>query len=86
LRQQITRAATGTAFFMYQLEGATTDSSRYGLIRSILNDYTQTTPAEMQALASRYLVRGSGWRLAVVPPGVGIAGVTSGAGGAPPAR
>ena len=67
LRQQITRAATGSAYFMYQLEGATADPSRFGAIRSLLQDYTVTTPAEMQALAARYLVQRNAWRLAVVP-------------------
>lgn len=78
LRQQITRAATGTAFFMYQLEGATADPSRFGAIRSILSDYTVTTPAQIQDLARRYLVRGASWRMAVVPQGVSVAGVTAG--------
>ncbi len=67
LRQQITRAATGSAYFMYQLEGATADPSRFAAIRSLLQDYTVTTPAEMQALAARYLAPAAAWRLAVVP-------------------
>ncbi len=75
LRQQITRAATGTAFFMYQLEGATADPSRFGAVRSILSDYTVTSPARMQELARRYLIPAASWRLAVVPPGVAVAGV-----------
>ncbi|MBC2667409.1 insulinase family protein [Novosphingobium flavum] len=83
LRQQITRAATGTAFFMYQLEGATADPSRFGAIRTILQDYTVTTPAQMQDLARRYLVPNTAWRLAVVPPGVNVAGVSAPAGQAP---
>ncbi len=67
LRQQITRASTSSAFFMYQLEGATTDPSRIASIRTLLGDYTQTTPEKMQALAKRYLDPGKGWRLAVLP-------------------
>jgi hypothetical protein len=67
LRQQITRAATGSAFFMYQLEGATVDPSRFSAIGSLLSDYTVTTPQAMQALAQRYLVKDKSWRLAVVP-------------------
>jgi len=86
LRQQITRAATGTSFFMYQLEGATADPSRFGAVRTILSDYTVTTPARIQELARRYLVRGQAWRLAVVPPGVAVAGVTPAAAGGPASR
>jgi len=74
LRQQITRAATGSAFFMYQLEGATGDPARYGLIRSILQDYSVTSPAQMQELARHYLRNGSAWRLAVLPQGQALAG------------
>ncbi|MET1755641.1 insulinase family protein [Novosphingobium sp. RD2P27] len=67
LRQQVTRAASSSAFFMQQLEGATTDPSRIDSLRTILTDYTQTTPAAMQALAARYLGREKSWQLAVMP-------------------
>lgn len=84
LRQQITRASTSTAFFMFQVEGGTDDPSRFGAVRSILTDYTQVTPADVQALARQFLVRGKSWRLAVIPQGQALAtgaGVPS-AGGA----
>lgn len=83
LRQQITRASTSTAFFMYQVEGGTDDPSRFGAVRSILTDYTRITPAEVQALAQRYLVRDKSWRLAVIPQGQALA---TGAGGAQAGR
>jgi zinc protease len=73
LRQQITRAATSSAFFMYQLEGATADPSRFTAIRTLLPDYTVTTPGAMQALASHYLTRDHAWRLAIVPQGQSLA-------------
>jgi zinc protease len=69
LRQRVTRAATSSAFFMYQLKGATADPSRIAGVRSIMRDYTVTTPQQMQALAARYLGPGKGWRVAVVPAG-----------------
>lgn len=69
LRQQLSRAATGSAFFMYQLEGATEDQRRFAAIRTILPDYTRTTPEAMQALARKYLSQGRSWRLAVIPQG-----------------
>jgi len=82
LKQQITRAATSSAFFMYQLEGATADPSRYGAIRTILPDFTVTTPAAMQALAAEYLRKGHSWRVAIMPAGQRVSGS---AGGAPAA-
>ena len=76
LRQQITRATTSSAFFMGQLEGATQDPSRFAALRSLLVDYTRTTPEKMQALAQKYLDPQKGWRLAVVPQAsVAAAGV-----------
>ncbi len=73
LRQQITRATTSSAFFMNQLEGATSDPSRFAAVRSILTDYTQTTPEAMQALARKYLDPKKSWQLAVVPEAKGVA-------------
>lgn len=67
LRQQVTRAASSSAFFMSQLDGATTDPSRINWVRTVLSDYTETTPEKMQALAKRYLGRDNSWRLEVVP-------------------
>jgi zinc protease len=67
LRQQITRAASSTSFFMQQLEGATSDPSRINSVRTVLTDYTETTPAAMQALAAKYLGKDASWRLEVVP-------------------
>lgn len=67
LRQQVTRAASSSGFFMQELQGATRDPQRIGSIRTILGDYTQTTPAAMQALAARYLAKGKSWHLAVLP-------------------
>lgn len=69
LRQQVTRAASSSAFFMSQLEGATSDPSRIGTVRTVLTDYTETTPEKMQLLAARYLGKDRSWRLAVVPEG-----------------
>lgn len=69
LRQQVTRAASSTAFFMSQLEGATGEPSRFGTVRTVLYDYTETTPQKMQVLAARYLGKDNSWRLEVMPEG-----------------
>jgi zinc protease len=67
LRQQITRAATGSAFFMYQLEGATRDPAAHRSVRTLLGDYTQTTPEQMQAAGRALSSPEKGWRLAILP-------------------
>ncbi|MFC3173841.1 M16 family metallopeptidase [Novosphingobium bradum] len=81
LKQQISRAATSSAFFMYQLEGATGDPGRFAALRSILTDYTVTTPAAMQALAAQFLRKNRSWRVAIVPQGQGLVGNGSATGG-----
>lgn len=67
LKQLITRASTGNGFYMFQLEGAANDPRKIAAIRTILNDYSQTTPERMQALAQKYLRKDKSWRLEVVP-------------------
>ncbi len=73
LRNQVTRASTGNTFWMWQLEGATTDPRRVGLVRSLLVDYSQTTPERMQALAAKYLAARPGYRAAFIPQGTQLA-------------
>ncbi|MCZ8322660.1 MAG: insulinase family protein [Novosphingobium sp.] len=77
LRQQINRASTSSAFFMYQLEGASSEPAKFAALRTLLSDYTRTTPEAMQALARKYLQPGQSWRAAVLPTGsaapVGVA-------------
>jgi len=75
LKQQITRAASSSAFFMSQLEGATYDPSRFAALNTVLFDYTRTTPAKMQELAARYLGKDHSWRLEVMPQSK-VAGTT----------
>jgi zinc protease len=67
LKQLITRASTGNGFYMFQLEGGATEPQKFADLRSILSDYSQTTPERMQAMAARYLRKDQSWRLEVVP-------------------
>ncbi|UOR08634.1 insulinase family protein [Qipengyuania flava] len=73
LRQYVSRASTGNLFWLYQLEGATQDPRRIPMLRFLLADYTQTPPAELQALAQKYFGSRAGWRLAVIPQGQTLA-------------
>lgn len=68
-RQLIERALTGHSFWMSMLKGASFDQRRADSVRFLLDDYTETTPERMQALAAKYLVDSKAWRLEVVPEG-----------------
>ncbi|MFM5929484.1 MAG: M16 family metallopeptidase [Novosphingobium sp.] len=83
LRQLIARAATGSNYYMVQLQGATQRPSLFAALRSVLVDSTVTTPEAMQALAKKYLVQQKSWRLAVLPKGQTLA---DGGGVAPATR
>jgi zinc protease len=67
LRQLLNRLETGHTFWLNQVEGATTDPNKVRLLPSIMNDYTVSTPAEMQALAAKYLQPGKAFRVEVLP-------------------
>ena len=69
LRQTIRRASSGNLFWLLQVEGATVDPRRLATVRTLLLDYSQTTPEAMQALAAKYFAGREGWRLAVLPQG-----------------
>ncbi|TNE58374.1 MAG: insulinase family protein, partial [Sphingomonadales bacterium] len=73
LSQLYSRAATSNMFWLLQLEGATTDPSRIGLVRTLLSDYSNTRPEIMQFLARRYLAARPGWQMAIIPEGQELA-------------
>ena len=73
LGQMIRRASTGNQFWLYNMEGAAFEPERLGTLRSLLADYTQTTPQVMQFLAQRYFSERSPMRLAVIPEGQKLA-------------
>jgi zinc protease len=83
LGQLIRRASTGNQFWLYNLEGATQDPQRVVLLRTLLADYSQTSPQVMQFLADRYLAKGAPFRLAIIPEGQTLAEAppATGAGG-----
>lgn len=86
LGQLIRRASTGNQFWLYNLEGAAFDPQRVILLRSLLADYSQTTPQMMQFLAERYLAKGTPFRLAVIPEGQTLAEAPAGGAGTNAAR
>ncbi|WP_296720586.1 pitrilysin family protein [Erythrobacter sp.] len=78
LAQLIRRASTGNQFWLYNLEGATTDPQRVALLRTLLADYSQTSPQVMQFLADRYFANGVPFRLAIIPEGQELAEAPAG--------
>lgn len=86
LGQLIRRASTGNQFWLYNLEGATQDPQRVTLLRTLLADYSQTSPEAMQFLAERYLGGDTPFRLAVIPEGQSLAEMPAGGARANAAR
>ena len=72
-KQLLERALSGHQFWMNMLEGATQDPVRIAKLRTLLPDYTETTPEKMRELAARYLASRKGWRMAVIPEGQKLA-------------
>ncbi len=67
-RQWIDRASTGNAFWMSAMEGMTRNQEgRFRSLSSLLFDFEDITPEELQAAAQRYLVPESSWRMEVLP-------------------
>jgi zinc protease len=67
LIERITRASTGSQFWMRHLEGSSTDPRRIDAIRGILADYRRITPADLQATAKKWLGPDKAYALKVVP-------------------
>lgn len=70
MRQLLQRASSGNAFWMSQMEGASFDNRRITIMREMPRDLLQVTPAEIQALAKKYLVPEKIWSAVVLPAGV----------------
>ena len=74
LRQTILRATTGNGFWMWQLRGSSRDPSRIGVIRTLLDDYSVTTPDRIKALAAKYLEVREPLEIAIIPEGTDLPG------------
>lgn len=78
IREQITRALTGNLYWMHLLEGASRDPRVVRAALSIEDHARAITPADIQALAQRYLVAERRWSLVILPPGQTLAGTRIG--------
>jgi zinc protease len=67
LKQQIIRASTGNPFWMKLVEGGSFDPARIAGVDTLAPDIVLTTPAEIQALAVKYLRPDKDWTMVVLP-------------------
>jgi zinc protease len=67
IRQMLIRRSSGNMFWMQLVEGGSFDPVRIASVESIGRDLIYTTPAELQALAAKYLVPSKDWTMVVVP-------------------
>ncbi|WP_093333244.1 M16 family metallopeptidase [Sphingomonas rubra] len=67
IHQQLLRASTSSQFWLSQWGGGAYDPRRITAVRTIGADVLGATPADIQALAARYLRPDKDWTLAVVP-------------------
>ncbi len=74
LGQSILRSSSSNMFWMRLVEGGSTDPKRLAGAQSLIPDFADTTPAELQALAAKYLVPSKDWSLVVVPEAAKPAG------------
>ena len=70
MQQLLMRASTGNAFWMNQMEGATHDPRYVQAMQTMGKDMLSVTPAQLQALAAKYLVPAKSWSAIVLPEGV----------------
>lgn len=67
LKQMILRQSSGNMFWMRLVEGGSLDPAILAAVDTLAQDYARVTPAELQALAAKYLRPDKDWTLAVVP-------------------
>ncbi|WP_419809754.1 M16 family metallopeptidase [Sphingomonas sp.] len=75
MAQYIVRASSGNQFWLQQLGGATYDQRRVDATTNLAQDFVSITPAQLQAVAAKYLKPERDWTLAVVPRGGGAVAV-----------
>ncbi|EQB33086.1 M16 family metallopeptidase [Sphingobium ummariense] len=70
MRQLLARASTGNAFWMSQMAGAAQDPRYVTAMQTMSQDMLNVTPADIQALAVKYLLPAKSWSAVVLPEGV----------------
>jgi zinc protease len=70
VRQLLGRARASNAFWLSQLEGLSRDPRKLEMAYSLSADMLEVTPADLQALAQRYLKSSTRWSAIVLAKGV----------------
>lgn len=69
MRQALSRASTGNAYWMDQMEGAAFDRRYVAAMTSLPRDLLSVSPEQLRALAAKYLVDKKSYSVVVVPRG-----------------
>ena len=67
MAQYVLRVATGNQYWLIQTGGGAYDQRRLDSARNVLSDFARMTPADLQALAAKYLKPEKDWTMAVLP-------------------
>jgi zinc protease len=67
MKERISRASTGSSFWLRYLEGSSTDPRRLSVLKSILSDFSRITPAEIQETARKWLKPDQAFQMVVLP-------------------
>ncbi len=67
MRRLLRPGQLGSAFYMWQLEDATTDPRRFAQMETVFEDFSQVTKQEVQDLAREYLRPENAVRIAILP-------------------
>lgn len=65
------RLSSGNTFWLQLAGGGSTDPQRLAALRQLVGHYRSTTPADLQALAAKYLRGDTDWTFAVLPETAG---------------
>jgi zinc protease len=65
--ESMRRNQNTNGFWMSELQDAQTDPERLPALRSAISDFESATPADLQAVARKYLVPSEAYRIQVTP-------------------
>jgi zinc protease len=67
MKERISRASTGSSFWLRYLEGSSTDARRLLMLKAILSDFSRITPADLQETARKWLKPDQAFQMVVLP-------------------
>jgi len=78
IKQYYLRATTGNQYWLRETAGSSRDPQKIVAMDSLAEDLVKITPADIQAMAQRYLVPGKSWSMVVLPEARPAAAVVAG--------